>query len=1293
MQTISLHLRCKGERISMLNMNLKKVQTLAFLLIATLLMSSFVLIPRLSADSPNSGGALSRNPKSKIYGVPPAALISELGEDAQILVSIYGSNAGIEAARTYIEFGNVWQVSSSEYFAKGVTAVGNLETIEGISEVSAIWTKMKPVVPDPTLQAPDPDNIVPETDMYQMRELLGVNKLYTELGLTGDGVTVAVVDTGTDYAHPDLTDALSYVTLGGGGGGREPLVLDADESQVLLFKTYTAVGGFILTAGKYVTVLDPTNRTELVTVNYNVGLIPPGLSGYKFGRTRETLPTGSIFRAGVLLTDPNTAGVYDTAYVDLNLNNNFNDDPAITYGTNRVTSRDMNNDGFPDRTAGVLGGFFYDTLGWFKPYASFMPGWDTAGKYMSIFYDYGGHGTNTAGCVASRGVTTFNIPTVGSVKLPGIAPKAKILAAKALWFGNTEPAMLWASGFDVDSTGKFYYTGAKRADIISNSWGVSSQVYDVFGFGYDFGSMLENGLATPGFLDPNFPGAIIVHAAGNGGFGYGTITSPGSASMVITIGASTDFHTVGYQFGNSPQSKSDDIISWSARAPTPVGEIKPDVMNVGAFAFDIANIWLTGAYTVFSGTSQATPLTAGVVALMLESTGKTLANPQTIRTILQTTAKDLGYNGLVQGSGRVDAYSAVKLAKGTSDPGFKISSTESMSNLQGILGPAWYLQWAAGIPDYFAANLANTIKPPNPVIPDLSNVPSGSLFFGTMKPGTANEFKLLVENPGTEDLEILSSRGLKYTKIGEDTITGTLNIPTVGDGRVDYLYNPSDFAGSTLTRFNLAVPFNKFDTNKDYTWDYRYRLWIFEWKDENNDGIMQESELRLYNYSYDTGTTEEATVANLVPRLNSTSSKIVVRVEGTKNTGRPALPNIPFTVKITKYARTDDTLVNLSPMSKFVPAGGAVEINGILHTPETATSGVHEGLIEIQLQSSTGSTTRVIPYTYVAVVNVGTGLSTITPAPSDEEVIYDLGVVRGSFDWRWRYEAGEWRVYAVEVRSDPVTGIKPFALEVNFQWTDPDTTVDVFILGPDGQFAGLYSGTGLGFSYIVPGSASGNYRFRWHSVYNRGRLATLQNIAFPQTSYIVGQYGYSLQIPAVFTIYVHEVLHDGRDGTRISEPITGTVRSLITSERLQPVVPITPGMSKALVTSVTLPYEVATSPTSPTPSNTASVIFDGAKSGPVTFSPTLPVSLSTTYPPNTAISTSIINLQANVPSNAEAGSYPIATLIKTTLPDLRVFVRTGATTFIELNAPSYVFQDWTKVRTYAQARGARALRL
>jgi len=1266
--------------------------TVAIVLIATLLMSSFITITITSAESPDNGRALSRNPKSKIYGIPPAALASELGDDAEVLVTIYGSSAGIEAARAYAELGNVLQAPSGQYFTRGMTTVAQLESIESIAEVTAIWTKMKPVVPDPASLAPYPDNVVPETDMYQMRELLGVNKLYNEFGLTGNGVTVAVVDTGTDYAHPDLIDALDYVTLGD-GGGREPLVLDADESQVLTFATFTASGGYIPTIGHKPVLYYPYMLIlPALTVNYKVGAIATGSAGYKFGMTSESGVPSAFYRVGVLLTDPTTAGNYDKAYVDLNNNKDFTDDTPISYLGDRVTRLDTTGDGFPDRTIGVLGGFFYDTLFWFGPFARFLPGWDRTGHYMSIFYDYGGHGTNTAGNVASRGVTTFNIPTVGPVKLPGIAPKAKILAAKAIWFGNTEPAMLWASGFDVDSTGKFYYTGSKRADIISNSWGVSSQIYDIFGFGYDFESMFENGLATPGYLDPNFPGAIIVHAAGNGGFGYGTVTSPGAASMVITVGASTDFHTVGYQFGNSPYSKSDDVIGWSARPPSPVGEIKPDVMNVGAFSFDIAGIF-RGAWTTFSGTSQSTPLTAGVVALLLEGTGKTLTNPQEIRTILQTTSKDLGYNGLVQASGRVDAYNAILLAKSLKStptpPTVNVYSYESMTNLKEILGSAWYLQWAAGLPNYFTSNLANTLTAPSPQIPDLSTVPSGSLFFGRMKPGTANEFKLTVQNPGTTDLEILSSKGLKFTKIGQDTLTGTLNIPTVGDGRVDYLIDPSAFAGSTLTRFNLAVDFSKFDTNYDYVWDYRYRLWVFEWIDENSDNIVQESELRLYNYSYDTGTTQEVLVGYLVNRLSSPTSKILVRVEGTKNTGRPALPGIPFTVLVAKYSRTDDTRINLSPLIKTVPAEGFVEINGVLYTPETDTSGVHEGLIQIEIQSSAGVITRVLPYSYVTVVPSTTTATIFTATPSDENELYDLGVVRGSYDWRWRYEAGDWRVYAVEVHSDEVTGLKPFALEVNFQWTDPETTVDVFTLGPDGQFAGLYMGTGLGFSYIVPDSASGNYRFRWHSVYNKAGVATLQNIAFPQTSYIVGQYGYSLEIPAVFTIYVHEVLHDGKDGTGISEPITGTVRSLVTSERLQPVVPITPGMSKALVTSVTLPYEVATSPTSPKPSNTASVIFDGAKSGPITFSPTLPVSLSTTYSPNTEISTSIINLQANVPSDADAGSYPIATLIETTLPDLRVFVRTGAATFIELNAPLYVFQDWTRVRTFAQARGPR----
>src|SRR2546428_8166490 len=62
-----------------------------------------------------------------------------------------------------------------------------------------------------------------------------------------------------------------------------------------------------------------------------------------------------------------------------------------------------------------------------------------------------------------------------------------------------------------------------------------------------------------------------------------------------------------------------DVISWSARGPTPLGAPKPDVLQVGAFAYASGPVWSGGgsglfSFTLFSGESHATPVTTGPAA-------------------------------------------------------------------------------------------------------------------------------------------------------------------------------------------------------------------------------------------------------------------------------------------------------------------------------------------------------------------------------------------------------------------------------------------------------------------------------------------------------------------------------------------------------------------------------------------------------------------------------------------------------------------------------------------------------
>ncbi len=148
-------------------------------------------------------------------------------------------------------------------------------------------------------------------------------------------------------------------------------------------------------------------------------------------------------------------------------------------------------------------------------------------------------------------------------------------------------------------------------------------------------------------------GIVVVVAAGNEGRnGYSTILSPGSAPHAITVGAMKTEATM---------NTSDDLIaSYSSRGPTNVDLIaKPDVVAPGnlvdsllapgstlvteypenivpASAYTNANVSGTPLYFTLSGTSMATPVVSGAVALMLQK--EPYLTPDTVKARLMKTA-------------------------------------------------------------------------------------------------------------------------------------------------------------------------------------------------------------------------------------------------------------------------------------------------------------------------------------------------------------------------------------------------------------------------------------------------------------------------------------------------------------------------------------------------------------------------------------------------------------------------------------------------------------------------------
>ncbi len=234
--------------------------------------------------------------------------------------------------------------------------------------------------------------------------------------------------------------------------------------------------------------------------------------------------------------------------------------------------------------------------------------------------DSDGHGTHVAGIVASADAV-----------YRGIAPGASILNAKVFSSGGGAPESKIMSAMD--------WCIEQGADILTMSLGGPENPSD----GSDALSQYADAAAEMG--------KVVTIAAGNSGPGGDSdcrasgdgssysVCSPGLARRAITVGSTKSGKSL----------PADAISSFSSRGPTSDGRTKPDVTAPGE--------WITSSvptgYGSKSGTSMATPMVAGLAALILQA--RNMA-PAELKALIMNTAVDLGTQGKdnAYGAGRVD---------------------------------------------------------------------------------------------------------------------------------------------------------------------------------------------------------------------------------------------------------------------------------------------------------------------------------------------------------------------------------------------------------------------------------------------------------------------------------------------------------------------------------------------------------------------------------------------------------------------------------------------------------------
>jgi hypothetical protein len=378
---------------------------------------------------------------------------------------------------------------------------------------------------------------------------------------------------------------------------------------------------------------------------YKIGMhMDQNLAKYVNGN----LTMGLANYSAVLVVDSATPYVYDTVYVDLDHDMDFSDENPCTKG-NEASFRDMDGDGFADLSGGMIyfigsattvpsealtiggGGTYavashgnvvnnswivfqngipfsmdkytvnlnstgylnitfepaltatagftlrYEYNGLALPYSkryseryemkNVIPGNGDLVAFMGEFNLDSSYGTSMASSIVGQGYLPLLDDT--SIRpVVGMAPDAKIIAVADIGFDGIIFAL---EGYDgIPMTGD-------EANIVSSSW-ASSSVYES---GLDFTSNYMDWLAT------TYCGgrSSIVVTAGEKGPGYGTVSSPGAASGVITAGLASDlyYRAIGGAYENGPLAMCGDVVAITGRGPTVAGNPKPDFVAAGGY--------------------------------------------------------------------------------------------------------------------------------------------------------------------------------------------------------------------------------------------------------------------------------------------------------------------------------------------------------------------------------------------------------------------------------------------------------------------------------------------------------------------------------------------------------------------------------------------------------------------------------------------------------------------------------------------------------------------------------------
>jgi subtilisin family serine protease len=225
-----------------------------------------------------------------------------------------------------------------------------------------------------------------------------------------------------------------------------------------------------------------------------------------------------------------------------------------------------------------------------------------------------------------------------STDVLGMAPDAQLYDLRVAGDGGSPGTISRAlQGFNW-AIGQHRLNGTPH--VLTNSWGIFEESWD------ETYARNPNHPFTRKVVEAIGEGILVLFAAGNCGdtcpdgrcgadIGRGrSIWGANGHPLVMTVGAA---------------NRLEQFIGYSSRGPAALDPNKPDFCSISHF---------TGYFDSDSGTSAATPILAGVVALLKQA--HPAATQDDIKNALRATAKDIGPAGfdVDSGAGIVQGHAA-----------------------------------------------------------------------------------------------------------------------------------------------------------------------------------------------------------------------------------------------------------------------------------------------------------------------------------------------------------------------------------------------------------------------------------------------------------------------------------------------------------------------------------------------------------------------------------------------------------------------------------------------------------